>query len=126
MTRILCGFVLVFAVAAFGQLTPPGPPNSTPPTFPQTRQPEQTMPPDTAAPLEQEMSSAEVQLKIQDALRAEPQLNGAKVNAAADDRSVVLSGTVNSEDQHQFAVRIAESYAGSRHVVDKIVVKQPV
>jgi len=35
-----------------------------------------------------------------------------------------LTGTVDSEKQHDLAVRIAQSFAGDRQVVDKIKIRQ--
>jgi len=37
---------------------------------------------------------------------------------------VTLSGTVNTEQQHDLALRIAHSYAGDRKIVDKIELMQ--
>jgi len=37
---------------------------------------------------------------------------------------VVLSGTVNTEQQHELAMSIAQEHAGDRKLVDNISVKQ--
>ena len=37
---------------------------------------------------------------------------------------LVLTGNVDTETQHDLALRIAQSYAGDRRIVDKIKVKQ--
>jgi osmotically-inducible protein OsmY len=37
---------------------------------------------------------------------------------------VILTGTVASEEQHDLALRIAQSYAGDRKIVDKIKLTQ--
>jgi len=42
----------------------------------------------------------------------------------ADDESVMLTGTVNTEKQHGLALRIAQSYAGQRKIVDKIQIRE--
>jgi osmotically-inducible protein OsmY len=63
-------------------------------------------------------------MEIQEKLKTEPALAGADVNVKADDTSVVLSGTVNSDRQHELALRIANSYAGKRRVVDKIQIRE--
>ena len=41
-----------------------------------------------------------------------------------DENSVILTGRVDSEQQHDLALRIAQSYAGDRKIVDKIKVAQ--
>ncbi len=79
------------------------------------------MPPDTLA---KAPSSAEVQHQIQDKIDTEPGLANAKLTAKATGSSVILSGTVSDEAQHQAARHIAESYAGPRKIVDKIRVRQ--
>jgi len=81
------------------------------------------MPPDTEAPPQQRASSAEVQQQIQERLSSEPALSDAAVSAHANDSSVILTGTVNSEREHQLALDIAHSYAGGRQVLDRIEVK---
>ena len=80
------------------------------------------MPPDTKAP--PTVSSEKVEGKILDQLKAEPSLANNKIEARVDDNSVVLTGSVRTVEQHQLAVRIAQSNAGDRQVVDKIKVKQ--
>jgi osmotically-inducible protein OsmY len=81
------------------------------------------MPPDTEAPPQQRASSAEVQQQIQEKLASEPALSDATVNVHATESSVMLTGTVNSEREHQLALDIAQSYAGSRQILDRIEVK---
>jgi len=41
-----------------------------------------------------------------------------------DENTVLLTGNVDSEQQHDLALRIAQSYAGDRKIVDKIKVTQ--
>ena len=125
MRHIVLGLLLAFGTLAFAQLQPPPnpPPQSTPPTFPQGQAPRPGMPPDTKAPAPEQMSSSEVQQQIQEKLSSEPGLADAAVNAHATDSSVILTGTVNSEREHQTALDIAQSYAGSRQVMDRIEVK---
>lgn len=110
-----------------GQQPPPtaNPPYETPPTFPEGRQtPRDQMPPDTQAPPPEAMSSQRVEGLIVDKLRAEPRLSGTNVDAKVDDNSVVLTGSVDTAEQHDLAVRIAQASAGERNIVDKITVKQ--
>src|SRR4051812_33485246 len=96
---------------------PHGPTYGTPPIVPETQEPQS--PEMTAQPL----SSAEAQAQIQDKLATEPALSAASVKAIVDDSSIVLTGTVGDEHQHDLALRIANSYAGKRQIVDKIEVR---
>lgn len=98
----------------------PQPLYTTPPTFPQPQQ----MPPDQKAPPPQALSSSQVEQQIQKHLSTEPDLANAGVQVKADDRLVILTGTVDSDAQHDLALRIAQSYAGERKIVDKIKVRQ--
>ena len=127
MSRILCGLVLLAATATFAQQqghTPPTtPPQGTPPTFPDDRAPRQPMPPDQEAPA-QELSTPEVQELIQQDLNSEPELRMNNIGVHVDENTVLLTGTVDSEQQHDLALRIAQSYAGDRKIVDRIKVVQ--
>ena len=105
------------------------PPYGTPPTFPGEpqrpgQQPNRPMPPDEQAPSPQAMSSQEVQQQITSRLGSEPGLDHSNVAAEVSDSSVILTGSVKSLEQHDLALRIAQSYAGNRQVVDKIKVQQ--
>jgi hypothetical protein len=126
MKRSLCGLALAFAVSAFAQPQSPTnpPPYTTPPTFPQDQAPRQQMPPDTKAPAPSEWSTAQVEQQIQDKLKSEPALSNAKLGVKADQQSVTLTGTVDTDTQHDLALRIARSYAGDRKIVDRIEVRQ--
>jgi len=81
------------------------------------------MPPDQEAP-PQGLSTPEVQQQIQQGLNSEPALRNSNVGVHVDENSVILTGTVNSEEQHDLALRIARSYAGDRKIVDKIKLTQ--
>ena len=127
MRYVLSCAVLFLATIVLAQQPPPtsNPPYQTPPTFPEGRQnPRGQMPPDTQAPPAQTMSSQRVEAEILDQLRAEPALSATNVDARVDDNSVVLTGTVDTMRQHDLAVRIAQSNAGERQIVDKIKVQQ--
>src|SRR5215469_12064240 len=123
--------VLVFlavSVLAQQQGQPPpttNPPYETPPTFPEGRQtPRDQMPPDTQAPPPEAMSSQRVEGQIVDQLRAEPTLSGTNIDAKVNENSVVLTGNVDTIEQHDLALRIAQANAGDRNIVDRIQVKQ--
>jgi len=128
MKRILLGLVLLAATVAFaqqqGQPPPTMPPQGTPPTFPEDRAPRQQMPPDQEAPPPQGLSTPEVQQQIQQGLNSEPILRNSNVGVHVDKNSVILTGTVDSQQKHDLALRIAQSYAGDRKIVDKIKVTQ--
>lgn len=127
MKQILFGLALLMSTTMFaqqqGQLPPTAPPQSTPPTFPEERAPRQQMPPDQEAP-PQGLSTPEVQRQIQQGLNSEPMLRNSNVGVHVDENSVILSGTVSSEEQHDVPLRIAQSYAGDRKIVDKIKLTQ--
>ena len=127
MKQTLLGLLLLLAAATLaqqpGQLPPTSPPHSTPPTFPEDRAPRQQMPPDQEAP-PQGLSTPEVQQQIQQGLNSEPMLRNSNVGVHVDENSVILTGTVASEKQHDLALRIAQSYAGDRKIVDKIKLTQ--
>jgi hypothetical protein len=42
----------------------------------------------------------------------------------ADDQSVTLNGTVNSESQREMARQLAQAYGGDRKIVDRLVVQR--
>ncbi len=127
MKPILFAFVLLMATAVFAQqrrqYPPTSPPQGTPPTFPEERAPRQQMPPDQEAP-PQGLSTPEVQQQIQQGLNSEPTLRNSNVGVHVDENSVILTGTVATEEQHDLALRIAQSYAGDRKIVDKIKLTQ--
>jgi osmotically-inducible protein OsmY len=124
MKRILWGLALVFVTSAFAQQQPPtnSPPYTTPPTFPEGRL-QQQMPPDTKAPPPQDLSASEVEQQIQDKLHREPALANTQIGVKIDVTSVTLTGSVDTERQRDLALRIAQSYAGQRKVVDKIKIQ---
>jgi len=125
MKQILLGLVLLLTMAVLAQQPgqPPAtaPPQGTPPTFPEDRAPRQQMPPDQEAP-PQGLSTPEVQQQIQQGFNSEPMLRTSNVGVHVDENSVILTGTVDSEQKHDLALRIAQSYAGDRKIVDKIKV----
>jgi osmotically-inducible protein OsmY len=82
------------------------------------------MPPDTKAPPPpQDLSASEVEQQIQDKLSREPALANTEIGVKIDATSVTLTGSVDTERQRDLALRIAQSYAGQRKVVDKIKIQ---
>jgi len=130
MKHIEFCFVLLLASIGLAQQQgqpPPAtsPPYQTPPTFPEGRQtPRAQMPPDTQAPPPQTISTERVEQQMTQRQNSEPALSKSNIEARVDENSVVLTGSVDTETQHDLAVRIAQSYAGDRKIVDKIKVKQ--
>ena len=129
MKSVVFASAFLLASLGFAQqqgLPPPiAPPYGTPPTFPEGRQsPRQQMPPDQETQPSQGLSTAQVQQQIEQGLNSEPALANTNVSVKADESAVVLTGTVDSEKQHDLAVRIAQSFAGDRQVVDKITIRQ--
>lgn len=49
---------------------------------------------------------------------------GSKIQAAVDDQSVILTGTVKSQTQHEMALQLAQAYADDRKIIDRLVVQQ--
>ena len=129
---ILSAAILVLSVGMFAQQQgrPPydeQPPVQTPPTFPEDHDPgvrpvPPNMPPDTTAP-PRELSNFEVQQQIQNKLSSEPVLKNNQLSAEVTDDEVVVSGTTDSQAERDVALRIAESYAGERPVVNKVEIK---
>jgi hypothetical protein len=120
MRLALCGSALLLATLGFSQQQTQPPPYTTPPTFPEEPQ----LPPDQKAPPPQALSTTEVEQQIQEHFNAEPALANTNVGVKADESSVILTGTVDSDLQHDLALRIGQSYAGDRKLVDKIQVRQ--
>ena len=120
----LCALLLLMSasVVAQQQSIPPynSPPTTPPSTFPQDQRPGERMPPDTRAPAPSQPTDAEVQEHINQKLATEPLLEHLGLKATANDHTIVVSGGVDNEQQHKLALRIAQSYAGERQIVDKI------
>lgn len=131
MKHIALCLTLLLAALCFAQQQeqpPPGaqqPPSGTPPTFPGQPQ-THPLPPDEHAPPPQALSTEEVQRQITMHLSTEPALERTNVGAQVSDNSVVLTGSVVNEQQHDLALRIAQSYAGDRKIIDKIKVTQQI
>jgi len=126
MKHVALGFMLLLSSWGFAQVQQgQQPSSSTPPSFSEERQaPTQPMPPDTQAPPPETLSTEQAEQQITHHLVSEPALANTNVDAKVDDTSVVLSGTVDTDRQHDLAVQIAQTYAGGRQIVDKIKVRQ--
>jgi osmotically-inducible protein OsmY len=81
------------------------------------------MPPDTKAPPPRRLSNTQTEQQIQDRLKSESALATTHLSVKSDAKSVQLSGTVDTDHQHDLAVRIAQDYAGDRKIVDKIKIR---
>jgi glucose/arabinose dehydrogenase len=114
------GFALLLTTLAFAQQQAQPPPSATPPRFPEIPQ----MPPDQKAPPPQGLSALEIQQQIQQHFNSEPTLANTNLAVEAAESSVVLTGTVDSDLQHDLALRIVQSYAGDRKLLDKVNVPQ--
>jgi hypothetical protein len=86
-------------------------------TFPAPQEPAPARPP-------RPLTTREVQQQIERGLKSEPALAGASLEVAVNATAVVLSGGVYTEQQRDLALRIAESYAGSRRIIDRIEIRQ--
>ena len=128
MKPMLCAFVFLLSSLALAQQPSQPrsgtPPQTTPPTFPEDRVPRSQMPPDQGAPPPEQMSTMQVQRQIEQHLADEPVLAGSAINVMADDQSVVLTGMVDTQEKHDLALQIAQSYAGQRRIIDRIRVTQ--
>ena len=116
------GAVILVATLAYAQRSPEIPPGTPPPVFRSSdTDASREMPPDSKG---MEPSDIEVQQQIGIKLASEPVLEDASVNVRVTPSEVVLSGTIHDEQQRQAALRIAQSYAGSRKVVDRMRIQQ--
>lgn len=121
MNRARCIFAfVVFSAMVCAQAQNPAnlPPNTTPPTFPQT----ENVDPDHTAASGKSLTSPEVEKLIQNNLRSDPTLANSKIVAKATDASIVMSGKVSDEKRHRAALLIAKSCAGEREIIDHITV----
>ena len=124
MKRILLVLALAIVTSAFARQQPTGPPYTTPPTFPKNKRPTQQMPPDTKAPApSSSLSTTQVQRQIQEKIGAEPVLVNTNIGVKVTGKAVTLTGLVDTEREHEMALRIAQSYAGDRKIVDKITIR---
>jgi len=87
----------------------------------------QSQPQAAATPAPNPQDKAEVNSRIQSQLSSvfsgDPSLSGASVDTNVDDVAITLTGSVQSEGQHQRVLALASQFAQYRKIVDKIVVK---
>ena len=123
---LFCSLLLCATVSVAQVVEQPAPalstPNQAPATLPGGSDSlEKQMPPDTKAPPPETFSSEQVEILLANLLNSAPALVNSNVTASVDDRSIVLSGRVSSDEQLKVAIRIAESYAEARSIVNNII-----
>ena len=130
MKRILISGALLLWLAvpllAQQQGTPPAntPPYVSPPRMETEPRPGEPLPPDMIAPPATTLTNMDVEREIQRAIDSEAALADPGVKATVDTKSVVLTGIVGSEEQHDLVLAAARKRAGTRQVVDKIQVRR--
>jgi osmotically-inducible protein OsmY len=124
MKLIVSRFVLLPVTLMLAQVQGQSQSQTVSPTFSQEQVPKEQMPPDQQAPPPRLSTPEKIQQQIEQQLNSEPALQNSKVSVRVDEDLVILNGTVSSEQQRDLALRIAQSYAGDRKIVDKIQVTQ--
>ena len=97
-------------------------PPDKPPSGVQT--PNQQLPPDTRAPAPGQVSSLDIEKELQKEFGRAPLLRGQQLKASVDDKNIVVTGTVETQAQHDLALQLAQQYAKERKVADQIVIRQ--
>ena len=77
----------------------------------------------TPAPQTDSSANNRIQDSLDDLLNSDLVLNGADVEVTVDDRNITLTGTVESQAQHQRVMELVAQYTRWRQVVDKIQMK---
>jgi hypothetical protein len=122
MTRILLCTLLLLGTSMLCQQQPQGPDptvtnaQASPEDLARTDQSGQTLQ-DKAA------GNERIQSNLQSAFDDDPTLSGAEVTANVNDKSITLSGTVQSYLQHQRVVQLVSPYIRNRKIVDKTIVQ---
>jgi hypothetical protein len=119
MTRkLICALLLLGTPMLCQQ-----PPNSDPTTSDAQVAP-QNMADQSEQPLQDKAARNErIQNNLQSSFDDDPTLSGAEVAANVDDRSITLTGKVQSYLQHQRVLQLVSPYYGYRTVVDKVTVE---
>jgi BON domain len=77
------------------------------------------------APHHQKLSTKEVEEKLRKGFDSKnAAYSGSNIQAAVDDQSVTLTGTVNRQKQHEMALQLTRAYADERKITDHWVVQQ--
>ncbi len=119
MAAIFCGVALAQQT---GGTTPATAINANAPVF----APAQTLGQQVnmmAAQPSEGLTAPEVQRELELRLRYDASLAGTSVGVRTDDQSVVLTGNVKTESQHDEALGIAKTYSGNRAIVDQIAIQ---
>lgn len=140
MKRHLCAFAFAGLLSGGFALAQQPPPGSTPPTFPRTQQ--QTTPPTfpqdqqepvpptrpeiqppAEAPPPATSPTADLQIRVQDAIRQQLPASADQVKVSvADDGSLELRGAVSTDRERQQIEDVARSAAPNHTIVDKLTV----
>ena len=120
--------ILLSACATLAVGQQPATPPAAPPSA--TQSPRAQFPPDTTAPAQPtapapgQVSSQDIQDELQKEFGRASILSDQQLKATVDDQSILLTGTVESTQQHDLALQLAQQYAGARKIVDKIEIRQ--
>lgn len=124
MKLLLCIVIVLCSAHSLGRQQGTPPQQQPPGTPPETQSPRRQFPPDMRAPTPGELASPDVQSELQKAFSQSSVLRGGNVTATVDDQNIVLEGMVENQQQHEAALQLAQTYAGQRRIVDKIVIRQ--
>ncbi len=83
----------------------------------------QQHPTPTPNPQDQSGQNQRIQSSIDDLLSSDPVLSGTDVNVAVDDQNIILTGHVDSYQQHQRVLQLVSSYGRWRKIVDQVQMK---
>jgi osmotically-inducible protein OsmY len=111
--RKFSAWCLAAVLAAFGSLPLAAQKTMDDPNAPQTKT------------KDHQKSTKDVQEDLQKGLDSRnPAYAGSHIQAAVDDQTITLSGTVTSQSQREMARQLAQAYAGNRRIVDRLVLSQ--
>lgn len=83
----------------------------------------QQSPTPTPNPQDKAQVNSNIESNLQSAFSSDPLLSGADIQASVNDVAITLTGSAQSEGQHQRALAFASEYGRYRKIVDKIAVK---
>jgi osmotically-inducible protein OsmY len=84
---------------------------------------QQQVPPESHPPAQSALPNSAIQKQIENKIANDPALHSVNVKVNVDESSIVLSGTVDTEQQHNLVLRAAQSFAGDRPIDDRIQVR---